>query len=110
MGMLTRSAHSPPRSPSEEESSRVLSSQTRCPEPSFSEEITFISSRRITDARRDITTYQPIFHQLSQESESVMLSPLDNADQSPRPSDSTPSESRKRELLVTLERPSACSE
>ena len=88
----------------------VSSFPPRWAEPSFSEEITFITSRNTTDSRRDITTYQPICLQLSQESEVEILLPLDNADQSPKPSDSTWSESRRRELKVTLERPLSCSE
>ena len=44
------------------------------------------------------------------EPESVISSPLVNADHSPRLSDSTSSESRSRELKVTLERPLSCSE
>jgi len=55
-------------------------------------------------------TYQLISHQHSAEPELETLSPLDNADQSQKLLDSMLSESRSKELRVTLERLSACSE
>lgn len=97
-------------SQSEEESWRVSFSPPRCPELWSSEEITCITSRNITDSRRDITTYQLIWLQLSEEPELVILLPLASADQSQKPSDSTSLELRKRELRVMLERPLLCSE
>jgi len=106
----TRSAHSPPMSPSEEESSRVSSFPPRCQEPLFSEEITFITSRSITDSRRDITTYQLTALHVSEEPRPEMSSLLDNADLFPRLLDSTSLELRRRESKVTLERLSSCSE
>merc|ERR1711935_611036 len=74
------------------------------------EEITCITSKNTTDSRRDITTYQLTCPHVSAEPELEILSPLVNADQSPRLSDSTLSESRSKELKVTLERPLSCSE
>merc|ERR1712070_1092128 len=106
----TRSAHTPPMSPSEAESSRVSSFPPRCQEPLFSEEITFITSRNTIDSRRDITTYQLTALLATEEPRSEMSSLLDNADLSQRLLDSTSSESRRRELKVTLERLSSCSE
>ena len=88
----------------------VSFSQQRWLELWSSEEITCITSRNTTDLKRDITTCQHIFHQLSQEPEPVISSPLVNADQSPRPWDSMLSELRSKELKVTLERLLSCSE
>jgi len=95
---------------SEAESSRVSFSPQRWEIPLLLEEITCITSKSTTDSRRDITTYQLTALQLSAEPESETSSPSDNADHSPRPLDSTSSESRSKELKVTLERLSSCSE
>ena len=88
----------------------VSSFPPRCQEPLFSEEITFITSRSTIDSRRDITTYQLTALHASEEPRPEMSSLLDNADLSQRLLDSTSSESRRRELKVTLERLSSCSE
>ena len=88
----------------------VSSFPPRCQEPLFWEEITFITSRSTIDSRRDITTYQLTVLHASEEPRPEMSSLLDNADLSQRLLDSTSSESRRRELKVTSERPSACSE
>ena len=108
--MLTKSAHSLPPLPSEVEFSKVSFLALRWPVLLPSEEITSITSRSITDSRRDIITLLLISPQLSLVLEPVTSSLLVNADQSLRPSDSTSLELRRRELKATSERPSSCSE
>jgi len=107
---LITNAHSPQMSQSEVESSRVSFSPPRWRTPFHLEGITCITSKNTTDLRRDITTYQLTWPQLSAEPELETSSLLVNADQSPRLLDSTSSESRSKELKVTLERPLSCSE
>ena len=85
---LITNAHSPPIFQSEAESSRVSFFQPRWRTLLHLEEITCITSKNTTDSRRDITTYQLTWPQLSAEPELEISSLSVNADQSPRLLDS----------------------
>lgn len=85
---LIRNAHSPLTSPSEERSSRVWLSPRKWLEPSSSERITYTTLKNITDTKKDIETSPFTAPQLSKSRKVISFS-SDNADHSPRLSDST---------------------
>ena len=92
--ILTRNVHSLQMFPSEEESSEESLSQPRWEDPSSSEETTSTLSRSTEDLKRDTETWLAMSLQLST-SKKEILSPLDNADHSPRLSDTTSSRFKK---------------